>query len=422
VLPGKPWQHYCIYTTLDVSDSQASHLSGKKVLLAICGSIAAYKAAFLTRLLIKAGAEVQVLMTEAATDFISPLTLSTLSKRPVHSNVSAEDSWNNHVEMGLWADAMIIAPVTATTLGKLANGICDNIVVAAYLSARCPVFFAPAMDLDMWKHPATQSNVKRLKSYGNQLIPVGTGELASGLVGEGRMAEPEAIATFLADHFATQNQSLSGQKVIITAGPTYEPIDPVRYIGNWSSGKMGIALADAAVKRGAEVVLILGPTHLRPQAESVKVVPVQTAEEMYGEAMKYFPASTIAIMAAAVADYRPKSPSDKKIKKQAGELQLELIKNPDIAAALGQQKKAGQLIVGFALETNNAEANAREKLQRKNMDLIVLNSLQDEGAGFNHDTNKISILSKDNKIRNFELKSKAAVAEDILNELAEFIA
>jgi phosphopantothenoylcysteine decarboxylase/phosphopantothenate--cysteine ligase len=391
-------------------------LQAKKIIIGICGSIAAYKAAALTRLFIKAGAEVQVLMTPAATKFISPLTLSTLSKHEVHTQVTSEDSWNNHVEMGLWADAMIIAPCTATSLGKLANGICDNIIVATYLSARCPVFFAPAMDLDMWQHPATQYNVNRLQSYGNHLIPVGHGELASGLVGNGRMAEPEEIVEHVASYLMA-SQDLSGQSVMITAGPTYEPVDPVRFIGNRSSGKMGIALADEAARRGAKVVLILGPSSLSPNHKEVELVKVQTAEQMYQAALQYFPEANMAILAAAVSDYRPLSPSDKKIKKKQERLTIDLVKNPDIAATLGQRKQPHQLLVGFALETNNALENATHKLEKKNLDLIVLNSLQDEGAGFNYNTNKISILGKDNKISHFELKTKTAVARDIFNEI-----
>ncbi|MCG8330560.1 MAG: bifunctional phosphopantothenoylcysteine decarboxylase/phosphopantothenate--cysteine ligase CoaBC [Chitinophagales bacterium] len=398
-----------------------SNLKGKKIVIGITGSIAAYKAAFLTRLFIKAGAEVQILMTHAATQFISPLTLSTLSKRPVYTDVIGEDSWNNHVELGLWADYMIIAPTTATTLGKMANGICDNIIVAVYLSARCPVFFAPAMDLDMWHHPATQYNVKRLQSYGNLLIPVGKGELASGLQGDGRMAEPEDIVHTIAN-FSLPAPSLTGKKILITAGPTYEPIDPVRFIGNRSSGKMGIALAEVAARRGADVTLILGPSSLSTDVSSIQVVKVQTAIEMYEAALHYFPATDIGILAAAVSDYRPKDPAQQKMKKKTDHLQLELVKNPDIAASLGQQKKKHQMMIGFALETNNALENAKGKLKKKNLDIIVLNSLEDKGAGFNHDTNKISIISKDNKIRKFELKSKAAVAEDILNVVDELIA
>jgi phosphopantothenoylcysteine decarboxylase / phosphopantothenate---cysteine ligase len=389
-------------------------LKGKKILLGVTGSIAAYKAAFLVRLLVKAGAEVQVLMTPSAQSFITPLTLATLSRRSVFSDLSSEASWNNHVEIGLWADAMVIAPLTAATLSKLANGMCDNIVVAAYLSARCPVFFAPAMDLDMWAHPATQENVRRLEAYGNHLIPVEEGELASGLSGPGRMAEPEAIVQYL-DEFWHRAASLRGRRVLITAGPTHEPIDPVRFIGNRSSGKMGLALAAAAARRGAAVTLILGPTHLEvpPGLDTIRV---QTATEMHQAAQRHFPAADIAILAAAVADYRPGQASEHKIKKQQGQaLALVLQENPDIAAALGQAKQPRQILVGFALETQDEEANARAKLEKKNFDCIVINSLQDEQAGFYHDTNKISILYPNNKMRKFELKPKSAVAEDILD-------
>ncbi len=393
-----------------------ANLTGKKILLGITGSIAAYKSAFLTRLFIKAGAEVQILMTKAGTEFISPLTLATLSKRPVYTDISSEESWNNHVELGLWADAMVIAPLTASSLGRMACGISDNIITAAYLSARCPVFFAPAMDLDMWEHPATQANVDRLRDFGNHLIPVGHGELASGLVGEGRMAEPEQIVAFL-HRFWEKGSSLAGKKILITAGPTYEAIDPVRFIGNRSSGKMGVALADAAARRGASVTLVLGPSALSARESSVRAVPVQSAEDMLAAAREAFKNADIAILAAAVADYRPREAAGHKIKKNEDTLKLELVKNPDIAATLGREKKNGQLLVGFALETENEVENARKKLQKKNFDLIVLNSLQDKGAGFNYDTNKITILGKDNKIRNFELKPKQAVAEDILDEV-----
>lgn len=393
-------------------------LQGKKIILGISGSIAAYKSASLTRLLIKAGAEVQVLMTPSAQDFITPLTLSTLSKKTVFTEVSSESAWNNHVELGLWADAMVIAPATATTLAKLANGLCDNILAAAYLSARCPVFFAPAMDLDMWHHPATRSNVSRLQGYGNHLIPVGVGELASGLSGEGRMAEPEVIVAHL-EQFFTQRKDLSGKKILLTAGPTYEPIDPVRFIGNRSSGKMGVALADAAARRGASVTLVLGPSKLSPREQNVQVIRVETAQEMHDAALQAFATADAAILAAAVADYRPKTVATEKIKKKGEELQLDLIKNPDIAAELGQLKKPGQLLIGFALETNDEESNAQGKLERKNFDFIVLNSLRDAGAGFNHDTNKISILFKNNKKRDFELKSKNAVADDILQAMID---
>jgi phosphopantothenoylcysteine decarboxylase/phosphopantothenate--cysteine ligase len=393
------------------------NIKGKKILLAITGSIAAYKAAFLTRLFKKAGAEVKILMTPSATDFISPLTLSTLSENPVHSKVSSEDSWNNHVEQGLWADAMIIAPATANTLAKMAYGICDNAVLAVFLSARCPVFFAPAMDLDMWNHPTTTANVERLITHGNHLIPVGYGELASGLTGAGRMAEPEDIAEFLSSFFK-KRQQLSGKKILITAGPTYEKIDPVRFIGNYSTGKMGIALANEAAANGAEVFLVLGPTHLKPSHPNVNLIPVQSAVEMRDHAVKLFPQCEAAILAAAVADYRPIHFADQKIKKNETDLVIELTENPDIAKTLGQSKTNGQFLVGFALETQSEETNAKAKIKKKNFDFIVLNSLNDKGAGFGHDTNKISIIGKDNKIKKFELKSKTEVAVDIINELA----
>ena len=395
-------------------------LKGKKIILAVCGSIAAYKAAFLTRLLIKAGAEVQVLMTEAASGFVSTLTFSTLSKRSVFTSVHSESGWNNHVDLGLWADAFVIAPATATTLGKLANGIADNMVVATYLSARCPVFFAPAMDLDMWTHPSTQSNIQRLQSYGDTLIPVAHGELASGLVGPGRMAEPEDIVAFLNAYFVEQH-SLAGMKVMVTAGPTYEPIDPVRFIGNRSSGKMGIAIAEDLAGRGASVDLILGPSALDTEHSLIKVHRVATAQEMYEKAAELFPATQIAVFAAAVADYRPKEVHSEKIKKKTDNLNIELEKTTDIAATLGQIKKQGQLAVGFALETENAETHAKGKLERKNFDMVVLNSLRDPGAGFQHDTNKIKIFHRDGTQEEFELKSKKAVAKDIGDAILRYI-
>ena len=390
-------------------------LQGKKILLGISGSIAAYKAAHLTRLLIKAGAEVQILMTETATRFISPLTLSTLSKRPVFTQVASEEGWNNHVDLGLWADAMIVAPATATTLAKMASGLCDNMVVATYLSARCPVFFAPAMDLDMWVHPATQRNVDLLQSYGNQLIPVGDGELASGLVGKGRMAEPEEILALLDRHFSTE-LDWQGQRFLITAGPTYEAIDPVRFIGNRSSGKMGIALAEVAARAGAQVTLILGPTHLRPELSEIEVIAVQSAAEMHQAAMEQREHYDVAILAAAVADFRPQSAADQKIKKKPGqtEMTITLEKTKDIAAELGKTKTEQQLLIGFALETQNELTNAQAKLDKKNFDFIVLNSLRDAGAGFNHDTNKVKFLFRDGKQQAFSLKSKKEVAADIL--------
>ncbi|MCB0542585.1 MAG: bifunctional phosphopantothenoylcysteine decarboxylase/phosphopantothenate--cysteine ligase CoaBC [Saprospiraceae bacterium] len=388
-----------------------------KLILGISGSIAAYKAAHLTRLWIKQGAEVQVLMTDSASSFISPLTLSTLSKRAVHSDVHSETGWNNHVELGLWADALIVAPATANTLAKLANGLCDNILSAVYLSARCPVFVAPAMDVDMWHHPATQENIRRLQAHGVHVIPVGHGELASGLVGDGRMAEPEDIVAFVAQ-VLEQPRPLQGKKALVTAGPTFEPLDPVRFIGNHSSGKMGIAIADALAAKGAEVTLVLGPSHYRPQHQNVKITQVMSAEEMYDACDEVFGDTDIVVLAAAVADYRPKSYSPTKIKKKEGDMSLELEKTTDIAATLGQKKRKGQVFVGFALETNDEIKNARLKLERKNFDFIVLNSLQDPGAGFGHDTNKISILDASGAVKTFPLKSKTAAAEDIVAEIA----
>ncbi len=394
-----------------------SSLNNKRIVLGISGSIAAYKAAFLTRLLIKSGAEVKVLMTPSATAFISPLTLSTLSKNEVHIDVVSDKSWNNHVEMGLWADAMIIAPATANTLAKLANGICDNIVSAVYLSARCPVFIAPAMDVDMWHHPSTQENLKRLQSYSNTIIPVNKGELASGLYGEGRMAEPEEIITFL-NGFFSKKQDLIGKNVLVTAGPTFEPIDPVRFIGNHSSGKMGVAIAEELATRGATVHLVLGPSKLSPNHNNINVIRIMTAQEMYDKCVEIFPDCDAAIMAAAVADYKPSTVATTKIKKKKEDMSIHLSKTKDIAASLGKKKNKKQILVGFALETNNEIINAQSKLERKNFDFIVLNSLKDKGAGFNFDTNKITIIKKDNNIRKFELKSKKETAKDIVQELA----
>ena len=395
-------------------------LQGKKIILAVSGSIAAYKAAVLTRLLVKAGVKVQVIMTPAAAQFITPLTLSTLSKAPVLGEIQSENGWNNHVELGLWADAMLVAPATANTLAKLASGICDNLLTAVYLSARCPVFLAPAMDVDMWHHPATRANVEKLKTFGNTFIPVGHGELASGLVGEGRMAEPESILSFLENHFL-ENAALKDTNVLVTAGPTYEPIDPVRFIGNRSSGKMGIAVAEALARRGAAVQLILGPTHLRPEHPAIQLHLVQTAQEMFESAIQLFPSCKAAVLSAAVADYRPRQVADQKIKKSDAALQVELESTRDIAATLGQMKQPGQILLGFALETENAEANAQGKLLRKNLDAIVLNSLREPGAGFGHDTNKISILYPGNKKQDFQLKAKTAVAEDIVDALVQLI-
>jgi phosphopantothenoylcysteine decarboxylase / phosphopantothenate---cysteine ligase len=388
-----------------------------KIILGVSGSIAAYKAAHLTRLLVKQGAEVRVLMTDSATDFISPLTLSTLSKNDVLRDVRSESGWNNHVELGLWADALLIAPATANTLAKLANGLCDNILSAVYLSARCTTFVAPAMDVDMWHHPATRDNLSRLQAHGVQVIPVGHGELASGLVGEGRMAEPEDIVAFLKQHFS-KKQDFSNKKALVTAGPTYEALDPVRFIGNHSTGKMGIAIADALAARGADVTLVLGPTRLRPTHPGVRVVAVQSAQDMYEASQKVFGEMDLAVLAAAVADYRPKHVATQKIKKKDDELAIELARTVDIAAALGQVKRAGQVVVGFALETNDETTHAQGKLERKNFDAIVLNSLRDAGAGFGHDTNKISILRRDGTRTDFDLKSKIAVATDIVDEIA----
>jgi phosphopantothenoylcysteine decarboxylase/phosphopantothenate--cysteine ligase len=383
------------------------------IILGISGSIAAYKAAHLVRLWVKRGEAVQVLMTEAAQDFIAPLTLSTLSKRPVYSSVRSEAGWNNHVELGLWAQAYVIAPASANTLARLANGLCDNILAAVYLSARCPVFVAPAMDVDMWRHPATQANVARLRSAGVHVIPVGTGELASGLHGEGRLAEPEAIVAYV-DRYFSQKKDLAGKTALVTAGPTYEALDPVRFIGNHSTGRMGIAVAEALAERGAAVTLVLGPTALHSDHAGVQTVRVTSAAEMYEACARLFATTDITVLAAAVADYRPAEVSATKIKKKDDDLRLELRRTVDIAATLGADKRPGQLLIGFALETDN-EAG---KLHKKNLDFIVLNSLRDAGAGFAHATNKIAIFHRDGRRLDFELKEKAAVAVDIVEEIA----
>lgn len=391
-----------------------------KIILAISGSIAAYKSAFLTRLLVKNGAEVQILMTDAARQFITPLTLSTLSKRPVISEIISDAAWNNHVELGLWADAFVVAPATATTLSKMASGNADNIITATYLSARCPVFVAPAMDLDMWTHGATRRNLDLLRGDGCHIIPVGHGELASGLVGDGRMAEPENIVRYL-DAFFSQKKDLLNKKILVTAGPTYEALDPVRFIGNRSSGKMGFAIAEELAERGAEVLLISGPTKLSSKHPLVKTHKIESAQQMFDVATAEFPKYDAAILAAAVADYRPKEVSDVKIKKKDAHLTLELEKTPDIAAHLGTIKQAHQRIVGFALETNDEFANAVSKLKRKNFDFIVLNSMRDTGAGFNSDTNKISIIFDETRFKTFELKNKDDVAVDIVTELIKIL-
>jgi len=396
-----------------------SVLSGKKILLGISGGIAAYKTATLVRLFIKAGAHVQVIMTPASKDFITPLTLSTLSKNPVYSSFYNQDEenekWNSHVELGLWADLMVIAPATANTLSKMANGICDNLLIATYLSAKCPVYFAPAMDLDMYIHPSTLESFHQLKLFGNTIIPAESGELASGLSGEGRMAEPENIVAFL-EADLEKKLPLKGKKILITAGPTYEAIDPVRFIGNHSSGKMGFDIAQSAANLGASVVLVTGPTHLKIDSHLVKVVPVVSAQEMYEACHQYFTDVDVAIAAAAVADYKPKNVSLQKIKKEINEFSIELEKTKDILASMGEIKK-NQFLIGFALETENEIENAILKIKKKNLDLIVLNSLQDEGAGFGKPTNKITFIDKNFREELMELKSKEAVADDILNKV-----
>jgi len=391
-------------------------LEGKKVLLAVCGSIAAYKAAFFVRLLVKSGAEVKVIMTESAKDFITPLTLATLSKNPVLSSFYQNENgeWHNHVELGLWADLMIVAPVSANTLSKLANGAADNLLTAVYLSARCPVMVCPAMDLDMYQHPATRRNLKTLADYGNIIVDAESGELASGLSGEGRMAEPEHILEKVKSFFQ-QTQSFVGKKVMMTSGPTHESIDPVRFIGNHSTGKMGKAIALELANRGAEVEFISGPAAHAPHHPLIRVTKVTSAEEMFEAAKAYFEMSDIGIFTAAVADYKPETMATSKLKKKEQALQITLVPNPDIASQLGAMKKKHQFTVGFALETDEEQVNARKKLESKNLDVIVLNSLNHEGAGFAHDTNKVSIFDRHNKEQHFELKSKVEVAKDLVD-------
>lgn len=393
-------------------------LENKKIVLGITGGIAAYKACNLARLLIKKGAEVQVVMTPSAKEFITPLTLSTLTHKPVVSEFfdRRDGSWHSHVDIGLWADAMIVAPATASSIGKMANGIADNMLVTTYLSMKAPVFVAPAMDLDMYAHPSTQQNIQRLVAYGNHIIEPGTGFLASKLEGKGRMEEPEKIVEVLEQYFA-KRQRLSGKKVLITAGPTYEKIDPVRFVGNYSSGKMGFALAEACALQGAEVTLVSGPVMLQTKHPAIRRIDVESAQEMYDAATSHFPEADITILSAAVADFTPETTADKKIKRKGDELVLNLRPTQDIAAALGTLKKDNQLLVGFALETDNEVQNAQSKMERKNLDFIVLNSLQDKGAGFRVDTNKITILDRQQSITAYDVKTKQEVAEDIVEYL-----
>lgn len=398
-------------------------LKGKHIILGITGSIAAYKAAYIIRALVKKGAEVQVVITPAGKEFITPITLSALSSNPVISEFfsNRDGSWHSHVDLGLWADAMLIAPATASTIGKMANGIADNMLVTTYLSCKAPVFIAPAMDLDMFAHPSTQQNLDRLRSFGNHIIEPAEGELASHLVGKGRMEEPDKIIAVLEEFFASRTV-LEKKKIVITAGPTYEKIDPVRFIGNYSSGKMGFALAEACAQQGAEVTLIAGPVSLTTTHPNIQRIDVESAEEMYQAAMTASPEADAGILCAAVADYRPEIQADEKIKRESkGEMMLHLVPNKDIAASLGAIKREGQVLVGFALETNNEATNAESKLKRKNLDFIVLNSLRDAGAGFRCDTNKISIIDRQGETTGYPLKSKQGVAVDIVNKLATLL-
>ena len=398
-------------------------LKGKKIIIGITGSIAAYKSAVLVRLLVKAGAYVKVVMTPAAKDFITPLTLSTLSKHKVLSEFTTggEGEWNNHVELGLWADMMIVAPASANTLAKIANGVCDNFLLAVYLSAQCPIYLAPAMDLDMYKHASTKKNLEKIKAFGNTIIDPETGELASGLYGEGRMAEPEQIVQFIVNDLK-KKLPLKGKKALVTAGPTYEAIDPVRFIGNHSSGKMGIALAEELAGQGADVTLVCGPTSITTTNIAIRKIDVVSAEEMYRACTSIYEKTDIAILSAAVADYAPTVVAKQKIKKQDKNVpNIELKQTPDILAELGKRKRKDQFLVGFALETNNEVENAKVKLKKKNLDLIILNSLNDKGAGFKSDQNKITIIDKNNKTLNFELKHKKEVAQDIVKKIIDTI-
>ncbi|AND65293.1 phosphopantothenoylcysteine decarboxylase [Flavobacterium covae] len=401
-----------------------SVLSGKKVILGVTGGIAAYKSASLVRLLIKAGAQVQVIMTPASVDFVTPLTLSTLSKKPVYIHFFNEENtsalWNNHVELGIWADLMIIAPATANTMSKMVNGNCDNLLLATYLSAKCPVYFAPAMDLDMYKHPSTLASFEALRCFGNTMIPAENGELASGLSGEGRMAEPENIIAFI-EKDLERKLPLKGKKILVTAGPTYEAIDPVRFIGNHSTGKMGFDIADAAANLGAQVMLVTGPTHLQPKNKTIQIKRVRSAEDMYNASLEYYDTADVVIAAAAVADYKPKNIATQKIKKNDPTFTIELEKTKDILASLGRNKK-NQFLIGFALETENEIEHAKQKIQKKNLDLIVLNSLNDLGAGFGQPTNKVTFIDKNFHIEPHNLKSKEEVALDIVNKIVNHYA
>ena len=399
-------------------------IEGKHIILGICGGIAAYKSVYLLRLLIKAGAEVQVVITPSGNEFITPVTLSSLSGKPVISEFFTANtgSWNSHVDLGLWADAMIIAPATASTIGKMANGVADNMLVTTYLSAKCPVFVAPAMDLDMFAHPSTKRNLELLKSYGNHIIEPASGELASHLVGKGRMEEPENIVKAIEEYFSTSDD-LNGVRVLITAGPTYERIDPVRFIGNYSSGKMGFALAEECARRGAKVTLITGPVALKCENKNIYRIDVESAKEMLAEVEKAYVDSKVAIMCAAVADYCVENRAESKIKREGNDVPvIKLQKNPDIAATIGAKKEKGQILVGFALETDNELSNAKAKILKKNLDFIVLNSLRDKDAGFGTDTNKITIIDSAGAEKVYGLKSKAEVAKDIIDEIAERIA
>lgn len=401
----------------------ADTLKGRKIILGITGSIAAYKACYIIRGLIKRGAEVQVVITPSGKEFITPITLSALTGKPVISDFFAQrdGTWNSHVDLGLWADAMLIAPATASTIGKMANGIADNMLITTYLSVKAPVFIAPAMDLDMYAHPSTQANLNTLRSYGNVIVEPAVGELASHLVGKGRMEEPEVIIQSLADYFAGKEGDLTGKTILVTAGPTYEKIDPVRFIGNYSTGKMGFAIADECASRGAKIVLIAGPVQLTTKYANIQRIDVESAEQMYTTAIGAFPNVNAAILSAAVADYSIEQPAGEKIKREDGtDLQLQLKPTKDIAASIGAAKEPGQIVVGFALETTNELQHAEDKMLRKNLDFIVLNSLNDKGAGFGYDTNKISIVDRNGKT-DYPLRTKIEVAKDIVDRLADLL-